>query len=64
MASVFVTLDRLEDKGYIASKPDKPAEGRKSRRYYLMRADGREALKTASQTSLRLLELIRHFLKI
>jgi PadR family transcriptional regulator len=53
--SVYITLDRLEDKGYLASKYGAPPEmGGKAKRYFRMRATGKQALRDALETSRRL----------
>jgi PadR family transcriptional regulator PadR len=44
--ALYVTLDRLEAKGLLGSKADTatPARGGRPRRYYQLRAAGRDAL--------------------
>jgi DNA-binding PadR family transcriptional regulator len=50
--SVFITLDRLEDKGYVASKQGTPSSnGGRPKRYYRMRAAGERVLSEAFKTS-------------
>jgi DNA-binding PadR family transcriptional regulator len=45
--AVYVTLDRLEAKGYLASRvePGTPARGGRPRRWYRVSAAGRRALR-------------------
>jgi len=45
--AVYVTLDRLEAKGFLASRTDSgtPARGGRPRRYYSVRASGLAALR-------------------
>ena len=55
IGSVYITLDRLEDKGHLASKPGRPPQwGGQARRYYRLRAAGQRALRQAFETSRRL----------
>jgi DNA-binding PadR family transcriptional regulator len=57
LGSVAITLDRLEDKGYLASKPGPtPKLGGRPKRYYRMRAAGKQALREAMETSERIRE--------
>ncbi len=50
--SVFITLDRLEDKGYVASKQGtSSSHGGRPKRYYRMRAAGERVLSEAFKTS-------------
>jgi PadR family transcriptional regulator PadR len=45
--AVYVTLDRLEAKGFLASRTDSgtPARGGRPRRYYTVRAPGLASLR-------------------
>ena len=53
--SVFITLGRLQEKGYVASKRGTPSSnGGRPKRYYRMRAAGERALREAFETSKRL----------
>ncbi|PYR96512.1 MAG: hypothetical protein DMG15_04465 [Acidobacteria bacterium] len=55
IGSVYITLDRLEDKGHLASKPGRPPQwGGQARRYYGLPAAGQRALRQAFETSRRL----------
>lgn len=50
-STVYVTLDRLERKGYVASRfgDPTPERGGKARRYFSVTAPGRRALATATE---------------
>ena len=53
--SVPITLDRLQEKGYVASKRGTPpSNGGRPKRCYRMRAAGERALREAFETSKRL----------
>jgi DNA-binding PadR family transcriptional regulator len=45
--AVYITLDRLEGKGLLASTMAEPAEGGRPRRYYQVPARGVRAIKRA-----------------
>lgn len=49
-STVYVTLDRLERKGYVASRfgDPTPERGGKAKRYFTVTAPGRRALATAN----------------
>lgn len=49
-SSVYVTLDRLDRKGYVTSRLSDPTpeRGGKAKRCFTITADGRRALKTAA----------------
>ena len=53
--SVFITLDRLEGKGYVASRQGVPSQHRgRRKRYYRMRSAGERALTKAFEMANRL----------
>jgi DNA-binding PadR family transcriptional regulator len=56
--SVYVTLERLEDKGYLASRlgDPTPERGGRPKRYYRMLAAGERVLAEALKTSERMLQ--------
>ncbi len=49
LGSIYPTLDRLEEKGYVSSAMSEPTKerGGRSRRYFRLEQDGREALEQA-----------------
>ncbi len=55
LGSVYVTLDRLQRKGYVSSKVANggPDRGEKPRRFYSLEAAGRQALREAAETATR-----------
>lgn len=55
LGAVYVTLDRLEDKGLISSKLSKPTpeRGGRSKRCYRMEAAGEAALQESAITAKR-----------
>ena len=60
LGSVYVTLDRLEDKGYLASwlaDPTPERGGRRKRFYRLLEAGGR-ALQESASTARRIYEAL------
>ena len=56
LGSVYVTLDRLEDKGYISSKLSDPTpeRGGRSKRCYVIQAAGEQALQESAITARRM----------
>ncbi len=53
--SVFITLDRLEGKGYVISRQGVPSQNPgRPKRYYRMRAAGERALTNAFEMAHRL----------
>lgn len=58
LGSVYVTLDRLEDKGYISSKLSDPTpeRGGRSKRCYQIKALGERVLQESVITSMRMWE--------
>ncbi|HYR85900.1 MAG TPA: PadR family transcriptional regulator [Terriglobia bacterium] len=55
LGSVYVTLDRLEAKGYLSSKLTEPLpeRGGQPKRYYQMKADGVRVLNDSMRSSKR-----------
>jgi PadR family transcriptional regulator PadR len=60
LGAVYVTLDRLEDKGFIASwlSDPTPERGGRSRRYYRLEALGERALQESAATAKRVWETL------
>ncbi|MDE3165269.1 MAG: helix-turn-helix transcriptional regulator [Acidobacteriota bacterium] len=60
LGAVYVTLDRLEDKGLIASRLSDPTpeRGGRARRYYRLEAVGEQALQESVETARRIWEAI------
>lgn len=58
--AVYATLDRMEDKGLIASWLSEPTRerGGRSRRHYRLEKSGRQALRESAQAARRLYETI------
>jgi DNA-binding PadR family transcriptional regulator len=58
LGSVYVTLDRLEKKGYIISRLIEPPPGRRgqARRYYRMKADGVRVLQESMALTKRVFD--------
>ena len=56
LGAVYVTLDRLEDKGLVASwlSDPTPARGGRSKRYYRLEALGERALQESAITAKRI----------
>ena len=56
--SIYITLDRLEDKGYLSSKLGSPTaqRGGRPKRYYRIRAAGERALQESFQSTDRMKE--------
>ena len=58
--AVYVTLDRLEDKGLISSRLSNPTpeRGGRSKRYYQLEALGEQALEESAATAKRVWETV------
>ena len=58
--AVYATLDRMEDKGLIASWLSEPTKerGGRSRRHYRLEKPGEKALRESAKTAQRLVETI------
>jgi PadR family transcriptional regulator PadR len=56
LGAVYVTLDRLEDKGFIASwlSDPTPERGGRSKRFYRLQALGERALEESAVTAKRI----------
>ena len=55
LGAVYVTLDRLEDKGYLSSwlADPTPERGGRSKRFYRLEALGERALNESAETAKR-----------
>ena len=60
LGAVYVTLDRLEDKGMVASwlSDPTPERGGRSKRFYRLEALGERALEESAATSKRVWEAV------
>jgi PadR family transcriptional regulator len=60
LGAVYVTLDRLEDKGFIASwlSDPTPERGGRSKRYYRLEALGERVLQESAATAKRVWETL------
>jgi PadR family transcriptional regulator PadR len=60
LGAVYVTLDRLEDKGLISSRLSDPTpeRGGRSKRFYRLEALGERALQESTATSKRVWEAV------
>jgi PadR family transcriptional regulator, regulatory protein PadR len=58
--AVYVTLDRLEDKGFISSRLSDPTpeRGGRSKRFYQLEALGEQALEESAATAKRVWETV------
>lgn len=58
--AVYATLDRMEDKGLIASwmSAPVPERGGRARRHYRLEKNGQQALKESARTARRLVDII------
>ena len=56
LGAVYVTLDRLEDKGFVSSwlSEPTPERGGRSKRYYRVEAVGERALRESTATARRI----------
>jgi DNA-binding PadR family transcriptional regulator len=64
LGAVYVTLDRLEDKGFISSRLTDPTteRGGRAKRCYHLEALGEQALTESTATALRISDLIGQYL--
>jgi len=64
LGAVYVTLDRLEDKGFVSSWLSDPTSerGGRAKRCYRLEALGEQALQESTATALRVSEVIAHVL--
>ena len=64
LGAVYVTLDRLEDKGFVSSWLADPTSerGGRAKRCYRLEALGEQALQESAATALRVSEAIAHAL--
>jgi PadR family transcriptional regulator, regulatory protein PadR len=60
LGAVYVTLDRLEDKGFISSwlSDPTPARGGRSKRFYRLEALGERALEESAATAKRVWDTV------
>jgi PadR family transcriptional regulator, regulatory protein PadR len=60
LGAVYVTLDRLEDKGLISSRLSDPTpeRGGRSKRFYRLEAPGERALEESAATAKRVWEAV------
>jgi len=65
LASLYVTLDRLQKKGFVRSWYSEPLKerGGRSRRYFELSASGTKALKEALLPMRRTLRVLNSFVK-
>lgn len=56
LGAVYITLDRLEDKGFLISRMSDPTpeRGGRSKRYYRLEAAGERALWESAETAKRM----------
>ena len=56
LGAIYVTLDRLEDKGLVASRLSDPTpeRGGRAKRYYHLQGAGEQALQEAAVTAKRI----------
>jgi DNA-binding PadR family transcriptional regulator len=64
LGAVYVTLDRLEDKGFVTSWLSDPTSerGGRAKRCYRVEALGEQALQESAATAMRISEAITHVL--
>jgi len=64
LGAIYVTLDRLEDKGFVSSWLSDPTSerGGRAKRCYRLEALGEQALQEAAATALRISEAITQVL--
>jgi DNA-binding PadR family transcriptional regulator len=64
LGAIYVTLDRLEDKGFVLSWLSDPTteRGGRAKRCYRLEALGEQALQESTATALRISEVIAHAL--
>jgi PadR family transcriptional regulator PadR len=60
LGAIYVTLDRLEDKGFVSSRLSDPTNerGGRAKRYYRVEAIGEQALQESAATAARISEVI------
>ena len=60
LGAVYVTLDRLEDKGFLTSwlSDPTPARGGRSKRHYRLESAGRRALQESAAAAKRMCEVV------
>ena len=60
MGAVYVTLDRLEDKGLVSSwlSDPRPERGGRAKRHYRVEAVGQRALQESAVTARRMADLV------
>ena len=60
LGAIYATLDRLEDKGLIASWLSEPTKerGGRARRHYRLEKPGESALRESAQTAQRIFESV------
>jgi DNA-binding PadR family transcriptional regulator len=60
LGAVYVTLDRLEEKGFVSSWLSEPTgeRGGRAKRCYRLEAIGEQALKESATTAMRISEVI------
>jgi DNA-binding PadR family transcriptional regulator len=60
LGAIYVTLDRLEDKGLVSSwlSDPRPERGGRARRHYQLEAAGRRALRESAETAKRMYETV------
>ena len=60
LGAVYVTLDRLEDKGYLVSwlSDPTPARGGRAKRHYRLEPAGRRVLQESTATARRVLDAV------
>lgn len=61
LGAIYVTLDRLEDKGYVSSWLSEPtaARGGRAKRCYRLEASGERALRESIATARRMASSVR-----
>jgi DNA-binding PadR family transcriptional regulator len=64
LGAIYVTLDRLEDKGFVSSWLSDPTSerGGRAKRCYRIEALGEQALQESAATSMRIFEAITRIL--
>jgi PadR family transcriptional regulator, regulatory protein PadR len=62
VGAIYITLDRLEEKGYLTSwySDPTPERGGRTKRYFKITASGATALSNSMRLSANLLESFRH----
>ena len=63
LGAIYVTLDRLEDKGYVSSWLSEPtaSRGGRAKRCYRLQAAGENALRQSIETAHRMTDSLRRF---